>query len=343
MDLIFDCGNARWKWFNARTNQYGDCRHALVEISDSEWTQVCGRSKTPPEGFARVNGTAYAYGDAARRYTIPQRPKGASRYRREYYGVAAAIAMSEVLERGARAVTLWASHSPDDSRYARNLVESAKGKWVVESGSGSREFVVRDVQTFDEPLGGYSNYVFTEKGLERKKNPLADKTTLVIDVGGYTTDVGAIDPGGNIDLMSFRSTRTGVINLLEGFEAELRNRHATRFQNTGDIDVRRIETAIMTGVFRFGKIDIDCAAEARAAINTLTNEVVEVIRAAGGEANYDVMLLTGGGSALISDALIAAMPVVEFLFAEPERSKLKFANVFGGAKMAMMLRNVGVV
>lgn len=340
MDIVFDFGNARWKWFNPRTNEYGDCRHALVEISDAEWKTVLGRSRVAPEGFARVNDTAYAYGDAARRYIIAQRPRGASRYHRGYYGVGAAIALSEVLEKGARTVTLWASHAPVDSQYARHLVESAKGNWCVEIGNTSREFIIKNVQTFDEPLGGFCHYTFTEKGIERKRNPLANTTTLVIDVGGYTTDVVAIDPGGNVDLMSPKSTRTGVIQLLEQFENDLRANNATRFQNTGDIDVRKIESAIVSGVFRFGKQMIDCSNEARAALNALSNDVVQVIYAAGGEANFDVMLLTGGGSALIHNALVQALPNVEFLLAEPNHELMKFANVFGGAKLAMVLRNV---
>lgn len=343
MDIVFDFGNARWKWFNPRTNQYGDCRHALVPISGSDWQKVLGRSKTPPEGFAMVNGTAYAYGDAARRYLIAQRPRGAARYHAQYYGVGAAIALSEVLERGARAVTLWASHAPADIQYTRQLEQAARGKWTVECGQGAREFTIKDVQTFDEPLGGYAHYVFTEKGIERKKNPLANQTTLVIDVGGYTTDVIAIDPGGAIDLMSAHSTRTGVIHLLEQFENELRANNATRFQNTGDIDVRRIENALMTGVFQFGKLQVDCSTEARAALNTLINDVIQVIRAAGGETNFDVMLLTGGGCALLYDALAQALPHVEFILAEPNRDLMKYANVFGGAKLAHMLRNVGAI
>jgi hypothetical protein len=343
MDIVFDFGNARWKWFNPRTNQHSDCRHALAEISTGDWNKVVGRSKTPPEGFAKVNGVPFVYGDAARRYLISQRPQGASRYHRGYYGVGAAIALSEVLEKGARAVTLWASHAPDDINYARHLTEAAKGKWVVECGHGEREFTIKDVQTFDEPLGGYCHYTYTELGKERKKNPLATQTTLVIDVGGYTTDVIAIDPGGSIDLLSAKSSRSGIIHLVEAFENDLRTNNSTLFQDTGDIDIRRIESAILTGVYKFGKTPIDCAYEAQQAITGLVNDVIQIITGAGGAANYDVMLLTGGGAAMIHDTLVKALPRVEFLLAEPNRDLMKFANVFGGAKLAAMLRSLGAV
>src|SRR5690606_29822778 len=95
--------------------------------------------------------------------------------------------------------------------------------------------------------------------------------------------------------------------------------NASMFQDTGDIDVRKTEAALLTGVFQFGKIQIDCRHEAHAALSTLTNEVVQVINSAGGIANYEVMLVTGGGAALIYDYLTAALPRAEFIMAEQQR------------------------
>lgn len=342
MDFVLDFGNARWKWFDPRSNEYGDCRHAIVPLTDNEWNKVVGRGQAP-EGFIRVNGTPFVVGDSARRYLIPERPKGASRYKAEYYGVGLCYALSETLKRTMRNITLFASHSPQDIKYARNISAAARGRWVVESRYGELDFEVRDVQTFDEPLGGYTHFVFTEKGLERKKNPLAHVTTLVIDVGGYTVDVCAVDPEGEIDILSLKSTRTGILEMTSAFEAELRGNNATLFQDTGDIDIRKVELAILTGEFRFGKSTIDCHSEAQAAINELVNDVVQIITTAGGVANYEVMLVTGGGAAMIYDTLEQALPRALFMMAEPQRDLMKYANAFGGAKIAALLRNMGAL
>lgn len=341
MDFSVDIGNARGKWFNPRINLFGDFRHALVELKAHQWETAVGRSKVPPSGFIKVNGTPYAIGDAARRYLIAERPHGAARYRREYYGVLLAYALAQGFKKSVRNVQLLATHAPVDITYTRNLKASAAGDWFVECEHGALEFNVRDVQTIDEPLAGYSHYVFTERGVERKKNPLANVTTLVIDVGGYTTDVIAVDPGGQIDLLSGQSTRTGVIDLLEGFEQSLRAENSTLFQDTGDIDVRRLEGALLSGVFKFGKVSLDCQRIAGEAIYSLVNDVVQVINRAGGIANYEVMLLTGGGAALIYDMLVDAMPRADFYLAEPNRELMKFANVFGGAKVMNLLRVLG--
>lgn len=340
-ELIFDFGNALGKWFVPRKNEYGSFIHAIARLSDNEWKEINGRATKPLDGFIRVNGIGYAIGNMARRHIIQERPRGAARYHDTYYGVGLAYAMSEAFKRSDSSVTLFASHAPIDIKYARNLVAASGGLWQVECRHGNLTFQVSDIMTFDEPLGGYSHFTFTEKGEERTKNPLADKTVLVIDAGGYTVDVIAVDPGGNIDIMSAHSTRTGVISLTQGFESEMRANNATLFQDTGDIDIRRIENAILTGTYQFGRVKLNVEAEAQAAINDLVNDVGEVIRSAGGAANYDMMLLTGGGSALIYDALVAAYPRIEFIMAEKNRDLMKYANVFGGAKISAMLRRIG--
>lgn len=340
MELVLDAGNARIKWHNPHASTFGDFRHALVALSENQWRKVTGRG-IAPDGFIRVNGQPYALGDAARSLVIHERPTGASRYHDTYYGVALAYALYQAFGQSTRNVFLMGSHAPVDQKYARNLEAAAKHKWEVVADGATYHFDVKDVFTYDEPLGGYMHFTFTEDGNVRKHNPLANVTTLVIDVGGYTTDIIAIDPGGNINLLTAKSTRTGTIKLLEQFEEELRANNATLFQQTGDIDIRRLEDALITGQFRFGKTPIDCAEEARGAINSLVNDVADVITSAGGAANFDAMLLTGGGAALIYDTLVEALPRINFVLAEKRRDLMKYANVFGGAKMSALLRALG--
>jgi hypothetical protein len=339
MEAVLDSGNSFWKWFRAKTNHYNTAPHAIARLSDSAWDQIVGRGK-PPAGVMKVNGIPYAAGSAARRHTIIERPKGAARYKKGYYDVGLALALVDIKKASDLNVTLIASYAPIDIKYSKNLVMAAKGLLEVECQYGELQFDVKRVLTFDEPIGGYSHYVFTEKGIERKRNPLDKKTTLVIDVGGHTVDVVAIDPGGVIDTLSAKSTRLGTIDTLTTFESELRSHNSTMFQDVGDIDPRRLEDAFRTGVFKFGKVNVDCSREAEEVLTQLVNDVIQVINAAGGVANFDVMLVTGGGSALIYDALCIALPRVEFILAEPNRDLMMYSNVFGGAKIAALLRQV---
>lgn len=341
VDFVLDFGNARGKYFRPRMNKYGDFRHAIAFLNDTQWRNAT-RGGDPPEGLIRVNGQPVAIGDAARRYTIAERPKGAQRYRKDYYGVGLAYALYQSFSKNVHNVTLIASHAPGDIDYAEHLRQAALGLWEVEGHQGVFQFTVTGVHTFDEPIGGYSHYTLTEEGHEKRRNQLQDLQVLVVDVGGWTVDIAAID-NGVIDPLSLRSTRTGIINMTDTFEKAMRSNNRTLFQNTADIDIKRIERAILEGEFRFGKTTIDCRNEAAQAINELVNDVTSIIDSAGGAANYDRVLLTGGGAVLIYNTLADAYPRIEFTYAEPDTNLMKYANVFGGAKIIALLRTVGVL
>lgn len=339
MDVVFDFGNARGKWFVPYSLAQGDFLHAIVPLSENAWDSVVGRGR-PAAGILRVNGKPYAVGDAARRYLIKDRPRGAARYRKDYYGVALAYALSEMFSRNSGNIYLMASYPPGDVRHVPRLVDAAKGEWYVESRNGKQTFCVNMVRTFDEPLGGYSHYAFNKDGTESRRNPYKNSTVLVLDVGGYTVDVAAIDPGGEIDTRSLNSTRTGIINLLDHFEDELRSNNRDMFVETGDLDPRRVEDALRTGVYKFGREQLPCQEEANSCIWELVNDVVDIVNGAGGVANFDVILVTGGGAALIYDQLQAALPYIDLVMVEPSRDKMMYANVLGGAKILALLRRL---
>lgn len=339
MEIVFDFGNARGKVFSPRLNKWEDFRHAIARLTENEWRQSCRLGK-PPKGYLKVNGIPYAVGDAAVRHTIAERPKGAARYNELYYGVGLAYAASELLQTSDNNMTLRATYPPGDVDYISRLIAAAKHQWTVECFYGTLNFDVRRVNVIDEPLGGLGHFMLNADGSDKRRNRLSNSTILVVDVGGHTVDTAAVDPGGEIDISSLHSTRRGVLGLVESFESELRANNTAMFQDTGDLDIRRVESAIMTGVYKFGKVKIDCRVEAAAAINALVYDINGIISAAGGIANYDDILVTGGGGALVFDTLRESAPRIEFHLAEPVRDLMKFANVFGAAKMFKMLKRL---
>lgn len=339
--LALDFGNVAWKWVLSRkgTLQYGTDMHAIVPLTDRQWQEAIGRG-TPAPGYLCVNGQPFVVGAAARRHLIRERPKGAARYTREYYGAGLAYALSESFRKDC-SVSLFASHAPGDVQYVPQLEASAMGTWRVVSRRGEFTYNVVDVQTYDEPLGGYIHFAFTAEGMERSRNPLRDATTLVIDIGGETVDVAAVDPGGQIDPGSLGSTRTGFRHVMEQFEREMRAHNRITFQDTGDLDIKRVQRALMTGQYMFGKKPIDCSAESSAALNGLAHDVAQILNAVGGIANYDVILLTGGGSVVMLDTLAQRFPHGDFRLAEADTNITQFANAIGGFKYSRILRLAG--
>ena len=342
-DLGVDFGNMLWKFHLPSKSHYGSSRHAIAPLKESDWRKVAARGN-PPKGVIKVNGLAYAVGDIARRYTIPERPEGAARYHANYYGVGLAYILTEAFEKSQRDIFLIASHAPQDVDYAEMLETAAKGVYEVHCEYGELKFNVKDVYTYDEPLGIYSHFVLTENGTPKQRNPLLTATTLVVDVGGHTVDVCAVDPGGVIDVLSLRSTRTGGIDMTRQFTDDLRSNNRTMFQDAGELDIRRIESAILTGIYQYGNTAIDCKKEAQEAINGLVNDVVQIMKRAGGGTigNFDKVLVGGGFGALIYKALTQSVPRADFMMADNAQN-MKYANAFGGPKIVALLRKEGAL
>lgn len=343
VEFVLDFGNSWGKWYVPGAEVRGNFRHAIAALSESEWRHYTGRAGAAPDGIIRVNGFPYAIGDAARRHTIKERPRGAARYDEAYYGVGLAFALATAFRRSTRPITLYASHAPIDIDYAADLQAAARRTWQVDAYGESYTFVVRDVYTFDEPIGGFNHFVLTNEGTVIKRNPIRDETVLICDIGGHTVDIGAIDPGGVIDVQSLKSTHTGVLHVIEEFTREFRANNRLLFKNTADLDPRRVDAAIRTGKYKGGRHIIDCSAEASMATQALVYDVEQIIDSMGGALNYDHILLTGGGAALLFDRLCAAIPQIEFLPVEQNLDEIQYANVYGGAKLFKMLKRLDVL
>lgn len=341
-DIFFDFGNADVKYFDGEQS-YGYFRHAIVEISESQWREVCGRAKQPPQGYIAIEGRYFAYGEKARRHALKEKPRGASRYVADYYGVALMAAISELYDSSHRVINVYASHAPRDFEYADDIRDASLGRWKFVTYKGSYNINIKTVETFDEPLGGFNHVMLTKNGKVLKSNPYRQSTVLVVDVGGYTVDVVAVDPGGQIDDSSLGSTVTGVIDTFNWFERELRSLYRSEFKDVESILPERLESAMLNGFYQFGKLELDCSAIGNQAINMLVNDILSVIRANGSIGNYDVILLTGGGSALVYDAIRQAEQRIDFILVESRRKDMRYANVFGGAKLFTMLKLLGVI
>jgi hypothetical protein len=73
-----------------------------------------------------------------------------------------------------------------------------------------RRFKVIYANTFDEPVGGLMNVLLTEDGQHHQHTELNGGRSLVIDVGGFTTDWIAVNPGGEVDYSLARSVPIGI-------------------------------------------------------------------------------------------------------------------------------------
>lgn len=319
--------------------------HALYQLTDAEYHRVTTRSGEIHSDYIRVNGVPYVVGERAERHGTVERRTGAARYVPEYYGVFVATALARMYAQSMRNIYLFGSHAPADVDYRDDLMGSAVGTWEVEYQGKMKTFRVSDANTFDEPLGGLMNLVLNRNGITYKTKEINDGVTLVLDVGGHTTDGLVIDPGASVDYSTAHSERIGILGVLRQFEKDFRSNNAAKLRNTNTIAPQRLRDGLRTGKMNLGGLGtFDCHEEADAACSEIVNKIKDVYNSYyGGSASYDYLVLTGGGSALLYTRLVDALGHNQIYLAERELDELHLANVRGGMNLYTMYEKTGMI
>ncbi|NDJ86410.1 MAG: ParM/StbA family protein [Chloroflexi bacterium] len=339
--LILDAGNSIIK---ARLgNNEITFPHALRRLTETEYRQVLDRSgpQGPPPDYLRVNTEYYVIGESAERHGTVTRRTGAARYTRDYYGVFVAAALSRLTEWGMN-MSVFGSHPPGDVIYRDNLMESAVGDWTVEMSGRERRFRVTYVNTFEEPVGGLMNLLLTEDGRNFQRTDLSGRT-LVIDIGGHTTDWLAVNPGGAIDYSLSESTPIGILEVFRDFERSFRANHRDAVRGLTKLPPDRVRNAVATGIFLGGGEEFPCEAEVNEATSTLLNRISDTYQnLAGGPLPWDSIVLTGGGSAILYSRLLPVLKHKSVILAD-EPDMIHLANVRGGSKLWHLYEMMGIL
>lgn len=347
LPFFFDCGNygIKSRSSNGSITTEDHFVHAFAQLDDGEFRRVTAQASKPDEEYFTVNGTHYAIGNKGKRHGAFERRYGAKRYNKDYYGVFLAIAMTRSFQRSTD-VYLVGSHAPGDVDYTNDLLDAAMGDWVVGWQGSNYKFSVKDGFTYHEPLGGWANTAFRADGKAYARRDMNDGVTLVLDIGGYTTDGLVIDPGGSIDYSTANSVKVGVLNAVRDFEKNFRTQNAALLKTVGTLNESMINEAIRTGIFDLrGLGKINCAALAQETRQSLVNDVYGFYESYGGATEYNNILLTGGGSELLYTELLAAIQHTTILVADPkqEMGKLFLSNVRGGEKWYLLQKAIGSI
>jgi hypothetical protein len=333
--IVLDAGNSIIKAKIPRREE-GEISfpHSIKLLTETEYQTIQDRAGTfgLSEDYIRVNGQPYVVGESAERHGIHVQRNGAARYTRDYLGIFAASVMARFYERS-RDVRIFASHPPGDVKFREDLMRAVIGDWEVETSRGKRTYKVNYANTFDEPVGGLMNVLLTEDGQHYQRSEIKDGRALVIDVGGFTTDWVAVNPGGEIDYSLVRSVSLGIQNVVSDFEESFRAHNLQAVKNTPSLPPERVRKAIMTGIFEGGGQKYPCEQEAKEAMNLLLNRIGDTYqRLAGGALNWDFIILTGGGCGLLHNRLKSVLDHRNVILAE-DASELHLANVRGGMKL----------
>ena len=333
--LVLDAGNSIIKAKIARAER-GEITfpHAIRQLTETEYVSILSRNGTMAnmQDYLRINGQHYVVGESAERQGLVTQRSGAARYTKDYYGILAAAALGRIYARG-QEVSIFGSHAPGDVKFRNDLMKAVIGDWEIEINKQVCHFRVTYANTFDEPVGGLMNVLLTEDGQHYQHSDLNGGRSLVIDIGGFTTDWLAVNPGGEVDYSLARSVPLGIQNVLSDFEESFRANNLEAVKNTPILPAERLRKAISSGVYEGGGRKYPCEKEVKESTSLLLNRFADTYqKVAGGALGWDAIILTGGGSALLYNRLLPILSHAKVILAD-QIDCLHLANVRGGMKL----------
>jgi hypothetical protein len=343
-DVVWDNGNEREKGLSVDCEV--DFAHASARISTHKYNELVSQDDT--SGIYLIDGVPYAIGDRANDFGSV-RYEGAQRYTPEYYKRFLGVAFYQMFEKSTKNIFLYASLPPKDNAYKDTIKRIALGDVTVEHAGKEKKFSVKTVKTWYEPVGGAMNRLMDDKGYKIKDIGLNRGDTLVIDIGGLTTDYIILE-GQKPDFGSARSfTERNIIDTIEDFTSAIISRYPRELSSARDLDARKIRAALIDGFYSAGAFGmLDVQKESNESCSMLVDAVIARYEQYGG-ALLDNVLLTGGGTKLLYHRIIERMKInnrwrhgVYGAVVPKSGQEMQKANVYGAKKLLAYYERKGV-
>lgn len=323
--------------------------HAITQLTDTEYRQAVARDFS--DEIMVINGVPFAMGNTAIRRGYQSRQTTAERYNEIYYGSLLAAMLFRLYDKPIKNILLYASHPPTAVEYRPEIIAAAKGKWLVECMGEKREYVVSDVRCFDEPIGGVMNLLISGDGKNYHRSDIKEGSTLVMDIGGQTIDIAALD-NGRVDYTSIESVDGGIIEVETRFGKLLRAEHRHKLSSANYLKPENIRNALQTGVYDAGAFGIlNVGTQVKEATDDIILRIKDLIDQFGGLPNYNNIVLTGGGGGLLynrindyfNHAAIRAELGRDYFHLADNSQSVHMANVRGGFKLLKMFQKAGKI
>jgi len=233
-----------------------------------------------------------------------------------------------------------------DSTHYRSVCASAYGEWQCVVNETEYRWHVKSPRAFVEPLGGLMNYLIAFNEYDDpvfRSGAFNGGVSLVIDVGGKTTDWQVMLPGGKPDPAGVGSVDIGIMDVERTFEEIFTHTNREIMKGSRGLNPAQLETGIKEGSVRVYGEPVDAGDAKYRATNQLLNRLDAALqRYLGGVGGYEMLVLTGGGSALLEAPLRNVLRHGNVQLAG-DKTSLHMANVRGGDKLWRIYEQEGVV
>ena len=206
----------------------------------------------------------------------------------------------------------------------RKLRSWMSGPHEFQVNSKIYKIIVRDVNIFGQPTGGYFSWLLNDEG--KVIRPTSDLKALVTvcDIGFNTLDVFTVQ-GGEIIGKHTGGNTAGIRRAAEQLIRDIKEKYGVALSRHQADEYLRAKNPI----FSCAQGDIDIAplvGQALSVASASIGDFLETLLGNGKQFRY--MLFTGGGSALIKKELLQRYPLAQVL------PNPVFANALGLARYA---------
>lgn len=345
--VVVDLGNSLLKGMKqSRADTAFSIPHAVKRVHVSKLAEYTGRrsqglGRGTDANIFQYEGHGYIIGEAAELGADTRRTGGA-KYARDYYAPLLIAILLRLYPSGHDGLRIMAAFPPGDFRHVQALMQALGGKHVVTLSSGETvTFKIRQVQTYDEPVGGLWNYLLANDGLHYQRKINQRELGLCVDVGGKISSLVPFRADGWIDYTQSVSVDIGIQDVMKQvsdillaspeYNAYFGNHRGSLPQDES------MRECLTSGLYLTGGYELnvlDAITDATQAIRTRIKEVYDL--QLGGARPYRYIIVTGGGG-----GLLYAQLVEHVLSFNPEKvylshnkpHQMHMANMFGGDKM----------
>ena len=222
------------------------------------------------------------------------------------------------------------------ARHTLTFVDPASGETL-------RSSVVEVAATLvvPQPMGAFAATLLDEGGAVREPDLLKARVA-VLDIGFGTTDLLVLRPGGDVDSRASANIPGGVRNLVHRLQRDLQADPTFRRLQPAQMHLHELEPALREYLLPGLRQDRPEAAQLRRIVDRIKTDAAHTMAQRleshlGGSQQPDIILLAGGGSALLGDVLVraveSAFPLATVTLAEDPQQ----ANTRGFYRLARQL------
>lgn len=313
--------------------------NAVNEEADGVFKQRLQRVKDRPGAYADTvifskDGRNYIVGMEAERNTSSMRLTGPTKYQKGYIDILMLAALQRIVPDGSKNVIVAAARALNASAYTEAMTNALIGTHEIMDRNGKVvTYTVKAVIPWDEPVGGLARYQSRVESRADRRIQSGERV-LVVDVGGRLSSMvpAVMTRSGEIEILWGEAypIQTGIQNVMESLETEMRNTHAEIFQ------VHQIPTSILQEALmsednsamirgRAMNFQQEVSSASDPLLTTMSRAYKDRMRSG---LEYSRIIITGGGGGLMNKALRRIFSHARVGLADTPDT-INFANVRG--------------